>query len=161
MMNRTIIQEAEFKAGEYGELVVAGQPLITSVFFDFYPKGIYGEPKDRKSADGAESPSAGEPKVTESATKTQGQVVEEPRYGEDEAFAEDVGPEGLAEAFAEPRIVLVLYCSNNPRAGEWKRVGEFKAHIYTREVGAYRFYRIIHPADCPFEGKVVVVGKSI
>jgi len=157
MMNRTIIQEAEFKAGEYGELVVAGQPVITSVFFDFYPKGIYGEPRESGRAEdgGGVEPAS----LDKMAADSKGEVVEEPRYGEDEAFAEDVGPEGLAEAFAEPRIVL--YCSNNPQAGGWKRVGEFKAHIYTREVGAYRFYRIIHPADCPFEGKVVVVGKSI
>jgi len=169
-MSNVIIQETEFKAGEYGELVVLGQPVLETVFFDLYPKGVYGEPREAQHKEKGPpfeppvmtsmpvvetpSPNGGGWAPPVSATVPSPAVVPTPERGE-EAEAEQVG---LAESLAEPR--MVLYCSNSPRDG-WKRIGEFKAHLYSEQVRRSRFYRIIHPKDCPFEGKVVVTGKSI
>jgi len=162
-MNEIIIQEGEFKAGEYGELVIFGQPVNEVVFFDFYPKNIYGEPKEAQHKEKGPPIATHMPVVETPSQSGSGWAppvsvtdAEEPQADKD-AEAEFT-PEGLDEAFAEPRIVL--YCSNCPQNG-WKRVGEFKSHIYTRQGGPmYRFYRIIHPVGCPFEGKLVVVAKS-
>jgi len=160
----TIIQEAEFKAGEYGELVIVGQPVIEAAFFDFYPKGVYGEPPEAPHREKGpplgwrQTPPTGPSSGGSDGSVTLPPSTVAPARAASENDEPEPEPEGLAEAFAEPR--MVLYCSNSPRDG-WKRIGEFKAHIYTEQVRKVRFYRIIHPKGCPFEGKVTVVGKTI
>jgi len=158
---RTVIESAEFKAGEYGELVVVGQPLIEGVFFDFYPKGLYGEPKEARHKETG-PPLVPPPEIPDvGGGQPDGGVVIPstiaPRPKRDESDG-DAEPEGLEESFAEPR--MALYVSNSPREG-WKRIGEFKSHIYQNTNRVARFFRVIHPKNCPFEGQVVVTGKTI
>jgi len=167
-MNRTITQEGSFKAGEYGELVIVGQPMVESVFFDFYPKGVYGEPPEAPHKE--EGPPLGWPPIEQSWTPSpegggadgsaspSGPSVVVPAGEPQREQAEEPQPEGLTEAFAEPR--MALYYSNSPRDG-WKRIGEFKTNTYTDIVRKARFYRLIHPKNCPFEGQVVVTGKTL
>jgi len=162
MSTQLIIQEGEFKAGEYGEMVVMGQPMLEGVFFDFYPKGVYGEPKEARHKETGppfELPVPLPDKINGSgggvltkAVKTQGRAEAE--------LSEDTvpEPEGLEESFAEPR--MVLYVSNSPRDG-WKKIGDFKSHIYQNTNRAHRFFRVIHPVGCPFEGKLIVTAKTI
>jgi len=92
-MNQTIIQEGSFTAGEYGEVVVVGQPMIREVFFDFYPKDVYGEPREAqhkekgppvsdRSQDGAESPPPRpEGAATTKATKQNAPSIEQVEEG--------------------------------------------------------------------------------
>jgi len=162
MSTQLIIEEAEFKAGEYGELVLYGATLLEGVFFDFYPKGLYGEPKEarhKETGPPIEPPvplpdeNGGGGKVLPKAVKMQGRAESEPHEGDTV-----LEPEGLEESFAEPR--MVLYVSNSPRDG-WKKIGDFKSHLYQNTNRVARFFRVIHPVGCPFEGKLIVTAKTI
>jgi len=162
-MNETIIQECEFKAGEYGELVLMGQPLLEGVFFDFYPKGVYGEPKEGRHRDKGppfvppEIPDVGGggPDGSVVLPSMKGANAPAPTRNEQDTVPE---PEGLEESFGEPR--MVLYVSSSPREG-WKKIGDFKSHIYQNTNRAHRFWRVIHPVGCPFEGKLIVTAKTL
>jgi len=157
MSTQLIIQEAEFKAGEYGEMVVMGQPMLEGVFFDFYPKGLYGEPKEaRHKETGPPFEIAIVPDENGSGGST---LQQEPmRAGHVEEPRDEPQPEGLEESFGEPR--MALYVSNSPRDG-WKKVGDFKSHIYQNTNRVARFFRVIHPVGCPFEGKLIATAKTI
>jgi|GEM_PF-1034124 len=164
-MNNVIIQECEFKAGEYGELVLMGQPLLEGVFFDFYPKGLYGEPKEARHRENGPPlvPPPEIPNVGGGGGSAGGVVIPSmkganaPAPTRDEE-SEDAEPEGLEESFAQPR--MVLYVSNSPREG-WKKIGDFKSHIYKNTNRVARFFRVIHPVGCPFEGKLIATAKTI
>jgi len=158
-MNRTIIQEGSFKASEYGEVVIVGQPMITEVFFDFYPNGVYGEPREAEHKEKGppfEPPVMTHIPVVETPSPNGGGWAP-PTSATVPSPAVEPTPEGLEESFAEPR--MALYASSCPRDG-WKKIGDFKSHIYQNTTRSHRFYRIIHPVGCPFEGKVIVTAKN-
>jgi len=135
MTTETIIQEGSFTAGEYGEVVVVGQPMIREVFFDFYPKDVYGEPKEAGHKEGGpplelvvipdENGGGGRTLQELSATNAEGRPQEDA----------EPEPEGLEESFAEPR--MALYASSCPRDG-WKKIGDFKSHIYHNTTRSHR-----------------------
>jgi len=168
MTTQTIIQEVEFKAGEYGEVVLHGDPMLESVFFDFYPKGLYGEPREAKHKEtgpplqppveipdvggGQPDGGVGLPKAQKAEGTWDGKAAQS-MEGDTEP-----DPEGLAESFAEPR--MVLYVSSSPRDG-WKKIGDFKSHIYQNTNRVARFWRVIHPVGCPFEGKLIATVKEL
>jgi len=165
MSTETIIQEREFKAGEYGELVLAGQPVMWDYEYETFPRsraeqaGDYKQELVNPPLWGEESaPPEAEAEVATKG-KAQERVVEEPRHGEGEEHDE---PEQAAQdaRFAEPR--MVFYASSAPDM-EWSklRVVEKSERILWRgTAAAQRVLRLVHPKGCPFEGRVVIIGRG-